>query len=205
MPLREDINAWQSRWQSGQTRWDQGQEHPEVSRLIQHAALEGGLLPGAFVYSGGCGRAHSEAFLARQGYRVVATDLVPEAISAAKLLYGTEVSLTLRCEDVLEVRPEETGRYDAVFDRAMLCALQPQNRSTYLAGVAARLKKGGLFMSIPFRKVDKPEGPPFAIDELSLSALMSPLFELCWAQAAAAPPPGGHVQEEWLCIWRRKD
>lgn len=204
MESREDKAIWQARWINGETRWDQGHEHPALRQLLLHAELEGQLRPGAAIYSGGCGRAHNEAFLARRGYRVKACDLVPEAIIEATSLYGELPSLELSCEDAFDLGPDEIESYEAVFDRAMLCAIQPENRALYLDAVTQRLEPDGLFMTILFRRVDKPQGPPFAVDEKLLFSLLEDRFELCWAAAGPPLPSESHVREEWLCIWRRR-
>lgn len=200
----ESDTPWGELWKSGQTPWDQGGAHPQLKRLLEHARLEGGLKAGEAIYSGGVGRAHNEAMLAREGYQVRAVDFVAEAIEAAKTLYGRQERLELIAQDALAPLPDEEGRFAAIFDRAMLCALPPHDRSRYIAVSRARLKAGGLWMGILFREVPRREGPPFAIDERTAMALFSQDFDLCFAGAcpSSLEKPG---LEEWLCIWRRRD
>jgi SAM-dependent methyltransferase len=204
----ERIEPWKERWLTGRTGWDQGRPHEEMGRLLQHAALEGRLPNGARIYSAGCGRAHNEAWLAGQGYQVDAVDAVAEAIEGARVLYGNVPHLRLEVADVFLAENKgadaSLSLYDAVFDRAMLCALQPSHRATYVQKISGKLKPGGLFMSILFRRTRSPEGPPFAVNEVEARELLAAQFDLCHASSCPPPPNPHHVLEEWLCIWRKR-
>ncbi len=197
------MEGWQARWREGRTRWDQGREHPELARLLEHARREGELTAAARIFSAGCGRAHNEAYLARCGFEVTAVDLVPEAIDEARKLYGMIPQLHLAVQDVCVLGADELHAYGAVFDRAMLCALEPAHRPQYIEAIRERLSERGLFFSILFRSVRTLQGPPFALDETAAFDLMAADFDLAWA-GAAADPGEGNVSEEWLCIWRKK-
>lgn len=203
-PPVPDPTPWRELWQTSQTPWDQAGPHPELPRLLKHAQLEGGLKPGEAIYSGGVGRAHNEAALARAGYHVKAVDFVPEAIAAAQEIYREVVGLELLSADAFHVTAEEEGRFAAIFDRAMLCALQPEARTSYLQASLARLQAGGLWMGILFRSVSRPDGPPFAIDESTASSLFTQDFDLCFAGACSPRPGMNPGTEEWLCVWRRR-
>ncbi len=203
-PSAGDV-PWQELWRTGQTPWDQGAAHHELRRLLQHAVLEGGLKAGRPIFSGGCGRAHSEAALALVGYPLTAVDLVPEAIEEATKLYGQVPGLSLRAGDAKVLQPGEHGHYAAIFDRAMLCALPPADRNSYIEASKARLAPGGLWMGILFREVASEEGPPFAINERTASELFSEDFDLCFAGASEPTPAMRAGVQEWLCIWRLRE
>ena len=181
MPSKEDLNVWQRRWVNAETAWDQGREHPELTELLHHARLEGGLQPEAHIFSAGCGRAHNEAYMARNGFRVRALDGVPEAIQAAREKYADVPLLDLRVGDVFDVPVEEKEMFHGIFDRAMLCALQPAHRKDYIDVCWQRLRPGGLFMGLLFRSVLRAEGPPFAVDEFTAFGLLQSGFDLCYA------------------------
>jgi SAM-dependent methyltransferase len=204
----ERIEPWRERWLTGRTGWDQGRPHDELSRLLQHATLEGRLPHGARIFSAGCGRAHNEAWLAGQGYRVDAVDAVVEAIEGARALYENMPYLNLKVADVFleddRVTDGAASLYDAVFDRAMLCALQPSHRAIYVQKISGKLRPGGLFMSILFRRTRSPEGPPFAVNEEEARMLLAAQFDLCHASSCPPPPNPQNVLEEWLCIWRKR-
>lgn len=199
----EKIEPWRERWLVGRTGWDQGRPHDQLGRLLQHATLEGRLPAGARIFSAGCGRAHNEAWLAGQGYRVDAMDAVPEAIEGARALYEQQSGLTLQVADVF-ASGVAVPAYDAVFDRAMLCAINPQHRSAYVQKISEKLVSGGLVLAILFRRTRSLEGPPFAVDEEEAHRLFADQFDLCHASSCPLPINPQNVLEEWLCIWRKR-
>ncbi len=199
----ESAEPWRQRWLNGQTGWDHGQEHAVLNRLLQHAMREGPLQPSASIFSAGCGRAHNEAWLARQGFKVDASDIVEEAIAGARALYEHQKGLRLFVADAFA--PNDGSKiYDAVFDRAMLCAVNPMHRAAYVQRMQEKLPIGGIFMSILFRKVRSPEGPPFAVDEAEALRLLEDDFDLCHASSCPPPEHTHNVLEEWLCVWRKR-
>lgn len=199
----EKIEPWRERWLVGQTGWDQGGPHSQLDRLLRHATQEGRLPAGARIFSAGCGRAHNEAWLAGQGYRVDAVDAVPEAIEGARALYGQVAGLNLQVSDVFAaVEPEPA--YDAVFDRAMLCAIEPRHRPTYIQAIHHKLKSDALVLAILFRRTRTPEGPPFAVNEEEAQRLLAEHFDLVHASLCPPPENPRNVLEEWLCIWRKR-
>ncbi|RYZ53357.1 MAG: methyltransferase domain-containing protein [Proteobacteria bacterium] len=202
MQSPEEKSLWQKRWQKGQTGWDQGGAHPALLQLIQHAKREAALPEAARFFSAGCGAAHSEAVLAEWGHEVRAIDLSEEAIAAAKQMYGKVAGLELVKSDLFEIEDRELAAYDAIYDRAMLCALPAELRPDYIEAMKKRLKKGGLFCGILFRLVDVEKGPPFAVDEAEAYRVLHRDFVLCYAAAIPAAPVPAVVREEWICVWR---
>jgi len=199
---QDEKNLWQERWQKGQTGWDQGGAHPGLRLLIAHARREGALPEQARFYSAGCGSAHSEAELARQGYRVKAVDVSPSAIKKAKELYGDRTGLELSHSDLFRIEECDIKSYDAIYDRAMLCALAPENRPAYIEAMKARLGAGGLFCAILFRAVKVQFHPPYPVDEQEVWRLLSKDFVLCYAATLPGTPVPAGIKEEWICIWR---
>ncbi|RZA14835.1 MAG: methyltransferase domain-containing protein [Proteobacteria bacterium] len=199
---QEEKLLWQERWTKGQTGWDQGKAHPGLSLLLEHARREGGLADKGAFYSAGCGRAHSEAALARAGYRVRAVDLSYEAISEASKIYGDLPSLELKVEDLFKIDDAERQSYEAIFDRAMLCALPPEAREDYIAAMKARLKDGGPFCAILFRSLNIDTHPPYPIDETEAWRLLERDFVLAYAGTLPSVPVPAAIKEEWICVWR---
>ena len=194
--------AWQDRWHKGLTGWDQGEAHPSLPKLIAHARREGGLVDGARFYSAGAGRAHSEAALAQAGYPVRAVELSREAIEEARDVYGSLPNLELLVGDLFDIPESERKAFDAVYDRAMLCALAPGARPGYIEAMKARLKDSGLFCAILFRQLTNEQGPPYPVDEAEAMRVLGKDFHLCFAAAIAPAPRPAVVIEEWICIWR---
>lgn len=167
--------------------------------------MMGGLQAGALIHEPGCGRAHNAFALVQRGFRVVASDFVPEAVAEAKRLYQ-HPDLTLRVEDAMAVVAGEEERYDLVFDRAMLCALEPSHRVAYIDACARRLKPGGLFLSLAFAALDPAYegGPPFAVNERDLVDLLTPRFTIAsWTRHENEGVPSV-VKAEFVLVARKK-
>lgn len=199
---------WRDRWHSGETGWDQGQPHPALELLLEQARLAGAMRPGAKVLEPGCGRAHTGAALARQGYLVTSFDVVDHAIAEARTLYGDIPGLTLTIGDALKVRPDWRGQFDAIYDRAMMCALPPALRRPYGRAAFESLRPGGVFLSVVVaERREKPEaGPPFAVSEAVLTAMLAPGFRRLFAEERALPAAmGGNAAKELCSVWQRLD
>lgn len=198
-------DAWAERWQAKRTGWDQGQAHPHLQHLMAMAREQGQLPDDARIFEPGCGRAHNAMQLVRVGYAVKAIDFVPEAIDEARKLYS-DAKLELVVEDVMKVPATDKAAFNAVFDRAMLCALPAESRPAYLKACAERLKSGGLFMGIIFGELDADfaGGPPFAISIGELFDLLKEDFTICDAVTVPAVPNPPVVREEILIIARRR-
>ncbi len=196
---------WQNRWLEGRTGWDLGGVHPLFSELMQEANAAG-LKPNARVIEPGCGRAHTGAALAKMNYKVTAFDVSKDAIDAANVLYANETKLELVVADLFALPSNWSNSFDAVYDRAVLCALPQASRPSYVHACAKILKTGGLFLSIPFTKlhISVSEGPPFAVDEANLETL----FEAAFEKVSHIEKPHGvkdsKIACEMLIVWRKK-
>lgn len=199
------MEHWRTRWIEGRTGWDLGGPHPHLERLLQEAHDWGLLREPARILEPGAGRAHNGAALARRGNHVTAFDLVPEAMDAARQLYAGVSGLNLVVADVFALPEAWFGVFDAVFDRAMLCALPPTLRGAYVRAMFDVLVPGGVFLSLPFTVVDYPDGgsgPPFAVPMPELEQLLSPGFALVHAEEK--PVLDGKIRREMISVWRRR-
>ena len=205
MSQQEDEKAepWRKRWQAGITPWDQMTYHESLPRLMSLVS-EFGFCEGSYILEPGCGTAHNGAYLASLGYEVVSADFVAEAVKSATSLYADKAGLTIVKMDIFAEVGHEERKYDAIFDRAMLCALQPSNRLKYIEALTKRLKPGGFFFGILFRphSVDS-EGPPFPISELDLVELMQEYFSLVTIEPVKTMKPAPLGLGEYICIWQK--
>ena len=205
--LVADPQPWRERWQQGTTGWDLGAPHRLTRELIALARSLGRWpSPPLIVYIPGAGRAHDALEFTHEGCTVVAADFAPEAIAAARHLYAGVAGIQFAVEDVLTVDPIDVARYDVVFDRAMLCALDPPLREAYVRALAQRLKPGGLFLGLPFLRVLRENSgrPPFEISPHTVTGLFAKEFDL----VALETRTDGHCDEvigaEMLAIFQRR-
>jgi SAM-dependent methyltransferase len=196
---------WQSRWREGRTAWDQGGVHPLFNDLMREAQ-SAGLKSESRVIEPGCGRAHTGAALAKMKYQVTSFDVSKEAVEAAKLLYAKESNLNLIVADLFSLPVSWSNSFDAIYDRAVLCALPPPSRPAYVATCLRILKSGGLFLSIPFTKLHKSEqsGPPFAIDEGGIEAHFGKDFVKVVHRDMPLAEPDAKIASEMIIVWRKK-
>jgi cyclopropane fatty-acyl-phospholipid synthase-like methyltransferase len=205
---KNNLNApteWSQRWQEGRTGWDHGKPHQELETLLKEARILKNFTLEGKILEPGCGRAHAGAWLSSQGHHVTSFDFVDIAIEEARKLYGHLKQLTLSLHHALEHNPSWDGGFDAIFDRAMLCALGPEWRDSYLKRCHSYLKPGGLFLSIPFIEVEGPahEGPPFQIPLDQLEQLLSPYFRIIQISEPFSTSEIGKVKKEVRLIGER--
>jgi thiopurine S-methyltransferase len=178
---------WRERWATGQTGWHESA--PNAS-LVDHAAVLS-LAPGRRVLVPLSGKSVDLTFLASTGAEVVGSELVEEAA----LAFFTEQGLTpSRTElgsghvrlssgklhvlvgDFFTLEPADVGRIDAVYDRAALVALAPEQRAPYAKRLVG-LAPGAPVLSVTFEH-DLPDGPPFAVGRDVLAKLFGPVEAL---------------------------
>lgn len=218
-PLTE-ARYWDGRWQNGQTGWDLGRPHPLLEELVNRAR-ESGLPANARFYIPGCGRAHDGIWLVQNGFSVVAADFAPLAVAAAEknaselrasgILTGEAAArFSCRVEDAATCPEKDQGGYQAVFDRAMYCALRPELRAHYIEAVARRLRKDGFFLSLPFAEIapspEKPKGsgPPFEVTEAAMKEQLHPWFEPIHFELRHDGAVDQRILAEFLTVWKRR-
>lgn len=200
------ITHWHQRWANRQTGWDLNGPHPLTSEIIRLVGkINPQTLHGKWLIPG-CGRAHDALpLLAAGASHVSGRDLVPLAIDEARACYGQTPNLSLQCRNMLEIDPSEDGSIDAVFDRAMLCALPGDERAGYVESVTRLCHSGGIFASIPFAQTASPEtGPPFQISESQLRQLFEPCWEILHLEERTDGFCDDRILKEWLFIARKR-
>jgi SAM-dependent methyltransferase len=167
-PRPED---WNARWETKDTPWDLGGVTPALIDWSRDQTIKG-----TSILVPGCGLGHDAHFLAKRGGRVTAMDYAPEAIQAAKTRYP-HPSVDWQVADVTRIDIRDS--FDRVWEYTCFCALEPENRVDYLAGMAGALKPNGYYWGLVFQKVPNPEdGPPFEISPDAFHDLLSRFFEV---------------------------
>jgi thiopurine S-methyltransferase len=177
-----DQSDWKTRWEQGQTRFHEGKPN---DLLVAHAHRFGKaqriLVPLA-------GKAADLQWLADQGHDVVGVEFVQQAIDdffkgraptphrlgAHDAYYAQGVTLVRA--DMFDVKPETLGRFDAIYDRAALVAIDPPRRADYVA-VCHALANRALLISFSYDQTTR-EGPPWSVDEAMVRALYGSVEKL---------------------------
>jgi thiopurine S-methyltransferase len=180
---------WHERWATGQIGFHQSSVHPMLERWW--SSISPG--PGSRVYVPLCGRSLDMAWLARQGHRIVGSELSAIAIRDFFDEHGLEPAHTtggrfvrhaagpyeLLEGDALELTPEVLGPVEAAYDRAALVALPPDMRPRYAESMARLLTPGARALLIAFEYPQELRGgPPFSVEPREVRALFEPAFDV---------------------------
>jgi thiopurine S-methyltransferase len=201
-----DANFWRQAWHEGRTGWHRAEVHDDLV-AFEAIALAGGphrvLVPL-------CGRTLDLLWLRAQGHEVTGVEIVGEAIAGFFALHGLEAErrpegahtawrahgLTVLEGDLFDLE----GRFDRVWDRGAMVAVDPTERAAYARVVRRVLAPGGLVLLNVFdHDGDRGSGPPFAVPEAEIRSLYAG-FEVSLLGTRRPPDMGapGFTVNTWL-------
>jgi SAM-dependent methyltransferase len=142
---------WNANYAAGELPWDTGVPDEQLV-----AAVDRGLVAPGRALEVGCGTGTNALWLAQRGFDVVAVDVAPLAIDAAR----RKAPPGARCEfvalDFLTDDPPHAP-FDFVFDRGCFHVFDDdETRAQFAARVAALLAPGGQWLSL----IGSTEGGP---------------------------------------------
>ena len=173
---------WRDRWEAGAIGFHQGQPNAFLS------AHHGLLAEHRRVFVPLAGKAVDMAYLAARDHEVVGVELVESACRAFFREQGLPLveeerppfhafaggGITLLCGDVFDATPARVGQVDAVYDRAALIALHPDDWQRYVDLLLSLVRPGGLLFIITFAyDQTKLAGPPWSVDDATLNGLLA--------------------------------
>mgnify|MGYP001545895534 CR=1 FL=1 len=195
---------WHKRWQDENTPWNLERPHPLIEELWDKAQLWLELSAAGSAWVPGCGHGYDADWWQQKGFAVTATDLVPEAITAAKKTHP-QSAVNWQVDDALSTKLAPAS-FDLIYDRAMMLALPLELRRQFLATANQLLRPGGVFLSLAFTKVamTDQEGPPFAMAAPALVALMPEGWNFVFGEERDDGAVGGAIEREMLGIWQKE-
>jgi thiopurine S-methyltransferase len=161
---------WLSKWRKNEIGFHQSSPTPHLVRFAERLGLD----EKKRVLVPLCGKAHDLRWLADHGHEVVGVELSDLAVRSFFEEQGLAFEqtgnrfasgpITLFAADFFDVRAREIGSFDAVFDRAALCALPGDQRERYAAHLWSLLKPGARMLLVAFEyEASLMNGPPFAV------------------------------------------
>ncbi|HYQ72453.1 MAG TPA: thiopurine S-methyltransferase [Gammaproteobacteria bacterium] len=184
-----DNNFWHARWQANQIGFHQNEINPDLVRYWDSLQP----VPHGRVLVPLCGKTLDMIWLLDQGYAVVGIELSQLAVEAffAENRLSPEIRqdngftrwscdrLEILCGDFFETTSKDTGRIDALYDRAALIALTPDQRVRYAARITALLasQTPGLLVTLDYEQGEM-DGPPFAVSADEVRHLYQPGFSV---------------------------
>ena len=186
---------WDTRFRQNVTPWDAGRVPAALQRFLgRHAGRGRALVPG-------CGTGYEVRELAHAGFDVTAIDFSEAALEAARRELGPLAHL-VRLADFFSFE-HDTPPFDAIYERAFLCALPRRVWPDWERRAAQLLRPGGLLCGVFFFD-DNARGPPFGVAAGQLEALLAPDFERVEDEPVEDSIPAFAGRERWR-VWRRKE
>lgn len=158
------VGEFVQRYAAGIPPWQIDRPQPEVLRLIAEGKFASPVL------DLGCGAGDNAIELARQGYRVLGIDPVPEALRRAR-----EKVVRMSLVQVPEfmagdaLRLEESGlEVETILDSAVFHIFSDVDQLTYARGVAHVLSPGGRLHILSFseREIREPGPRRLSLDQI---------------------------------------
>jgi len=167
---------WNERWVAGQIGFHEGTPNvlleTHIARIEARRAKARILVPLS-------GKSMDLRWLAERGHEVVGVEFVatavrdffgewnvePERLAIGGHPAASAKGVTLVCADILKVPQEALGRFDVVYDRAALVALEPESRAPYVEVCRNALADDGLVFLVTFAyDQSRAAGPPYSVD-----------------------------------------
>jgi thiopurine S-methyltransferase len=197
------LDTWKSKWSNGTTRWHKNDVNPYLQKYVENGVLLNSNNKKKRVLVPLCGKTVDMAYLARENNvdQVVGVDCAPiamaqfaqEQIDLNVVANGDETnkdnnifkkwtgkSITLLCGDFFQLGSngdDNEFKFDAVWDRASLVAIQPTLREDYARTIGRVIvRPGGRYLLSTLVRPDgnTTTGPPFSIDEQEVRRIFEP-------------------------------
>lgn len=184
-----DKDFWHARWQTEQIGFHQNDINPYLVRYWPSLQLD----PEGRVFVPLCGKTLDMIWLLDQGHSIVANEISQLAVEAFFAENGlTPVTrqeagftrwscdrIEILCGDFFDLLPADIGRIDALYDRAALIALTPEQRARYADRITQLLEPQtpGLLVTLDYEQ-EKMAGPPFSVSADEVSRLYQEGFSI---------------------------
>jgi thiopurine S-methyltransferase len=177
-----NIEFWRRRWEQNEI----GFHEAKPNRLLLQFGERLRVTATPRVLVPLCGKSTDLAWLAAHGFRVTGVEAVRQAAAAffeenqlsttTATWHGFEQFAGERLEilvgDFFALDPSLIPPFDAVYDRAALIAVRPEEREPYVMRLLELLRPGGRLLLVNFAYDQAVMGgPPFSLDEAEVRRL----------------------------------
>ena len=176
--------------------WDRGAPHPLLVEWIDQVPM----LPGRRTLVVGSGLGEDAAYLAAQGYRVIAFDISDSAIDAARRRFPTS-PVDFRVADLLNPPSEWRHHFDLVVETYTTQALPVRLRPTVVLHVGRFVARGGILLLLAAARDDRDpvDGPPWPLTRADIESFAVEGLETVSVEEIR-DPPGTH---RWRAVYTR--
>jgi SAM-dependent methyltransferase len=176
--------------------WDRRAPHPLLVEWIErHPASSA-----CRTLVVGCGLGDDAAYLAAQGYRVIAFDISQSAIEAARRRFPTS-PVDFRVADLLNPPAEWREHFDLVVDTYTTQSLPIRLRPTVTLHVGRFVAPGGMLLELAVaRDPGEPmDGPPWPLSRDDVESFAVDGLETVSVEEIREPPD----MRRWRAVFRR--
>ncbi|MBV2123118.1 MAG: thiopurine S-methyltransferase [Candidatus Thiodiazotropha sp. (ex Ctena orbiculata)] len=187
--LRAPNENWLQRWEDDNIGW----HHVEFNQHLLNYWHTLYLPAGSLVLAPLCGKSRDMFWLAEQGYRIRGIELSRLAISQFFDEHNLQPTLEqsdyfeqwrqgpfeLLCGDIFDLAQHDTSDVDAVYDRASLIALNPQQRQQFARLIIELLPSHAKILLVTLEyPQDEMDGPPYSVGEAEVRELFGQDFTI---------------------------
>ncbi|MBT2971962.1 MAG: thiopurine S-methyltransferase [Candidatus Thiodiazotropha sp. (ex Ctena orbiculata)] len=187
--IKAPNDNWLQRWKDNNIGW----HHTEFNQHLLnywHALF---LPQGSLVFAPLCGKSRDMAWLAEQGYRIRGIELSPLAVEAffdelnlqpevesvGDFQYWHTGPYEIYCGDIFDIEQLDNSDIAAVYDRASLIALNPQQRIQYAQMLQRILpdRTKVLLITLEYPQ-NEMEGPPYSVSGDEVESLFAKRYSI---------------------------
>ena len=185
---------WDLRYEARFAPWDAGKVPAQLRAFVAASpAPRRILVPG-------CGSAWDVRFIAESGWEVLGIDFSQEALGAARAILGPFSDRVRHADFFAPIAGEP---FDALYERAFLCALPRRLWADWGRRMADVVAPGGLVAGYFFFGEGE-RGPPFPLaSRAELAKLLQPAFEPIADEPVSDSIAVFAGKERWQ-VWRRQ-
>ena len=184
-----ELSYWQSRWKKGAIGWHMDTVFPPLKTYWNRLNLKAG----SRVLVPLCGKSLDIDWLLEQKHHVIGVDISKRALEAvmrrtsSSLKESTKgsftcyksASLQLWCGDFFKLRKKWLPAIDAIYDKAALIALPPEQRQNYASHIKSLIQPNSQILLNSFEyKQHEMTGPPFAVFEEEIRTYYQAKFSI---------------------------
>uniref|UniRef100_A0A8D0GXW1 thiopurine S-methyltransferase n=1 Tax=Sphenodon punctatus TaxID=8508 RepID=A0A8D0GXW1_SPHPU len=186
---------WLRKWEAGNIGFHKKERHLLLEKYLDALLNSKSRLKILFPL---CGKAVEMKWLADMGHKVVGVELseralkeffteqnlsyseesVPE-ISGAKVFKSTSGNISLYCCSILEFSSMVAGKFDGIWDRGSLVAINPCDRECYANLMLSLMERDSccLLVTVVYDP-SKIKGPPFYVPDSEVKSLFGGLCDI---------------------------
>jgi len=178
--------------------WDRRAPHPLLVEWIEQRPD----LSGRRTLVVGCGLGDDAAYLAAQGYRVIAFDIAGSAIDAARRRFPTS-PVDFRVADLLNPPAEWREHFDLVVETYTTQSLPVRLRPTVVLHVGRLVAPGGtlLVLAVAPDADEQSDGPPWPLSRTDIESFAVEGLKVVSVEEICDPPE----THRWRAVFTRPD